>query len=177
MSRAHSRACCDAWLCSSVLAVHSGFVRVPRGGRVHATPSIQGVPDTDAAPVSSVYHGGGNACSIAGASRAARTAPATRPDLWPLSRMPSLVAPQFAAYPFDTVRRMMQAQGVTTALDAGDASRARALAVEPDVKFRGMRQCFAAVRHTHGWSGLWRGGTACMLRVRSAHMACVCGRY
>ena len=76
--------------------------------------------------------------------------------------LPLASSPQFAAYPFDTVKRMLQAQGVVPPQGAGTG----VLTVGPDVSFRGMRDCFAAVRRTHGWTGLWRGGTACMVRVR-----------
>jgi solute carrier family 25 protein 43 len=61
---------------------------------------------------------------------------------------------QTVAYPFDTVRKKMQAQFANAPLQ-----------LQTDVEFRGMIDCFLQVIKKNGFRGLWRGNIANIIKV------------
>lgn len=61
---------------------------------------------------------------------------------------------QTVSFPFDTIRKKMQAQSLTVPLT-----------MRPDVEFKGMVDCFVQTVNSNGVIGLWRGNAANLVRI------------
>ncbi|XP_071504122.1 solute carrier family 25 member 43-like [Diadema antillarum] len=61
---------------------------------------------------------------------------------------------QTLSYPFDTVRKKLQAQSRVMKNGGG-----------VDLNFHGMVGCYRAIKTTYGWQGFWRGNTANLCKI------------
>lgn len=81
----------------------------------------------------------------------------------------SLGAGQLASYPFDTIKRIMQAEVAPRAAPAAPTSVAVSSAASATnaivAPFQSMSRCFGTTITTRGIRGLWRGGLVATLKV------------